>query len=46
MIVAVNDSEVPKLKDLYERGLKNNVRDIKLIGPSELREIEPHCVVS
>ncbi len=46
MIVAVNNSEVPKLKDLYERGLKNNVRDIKLIGPNELREIEPHCVVS
>jgi 2-hydroxyglutarate dehydrogenase len=43
VIVAVEESEVERLKNLYERGLTNKVRDLKLIGPEELREIEPYC---
>lgn len=43
VIVAVNKNEIQKLKNLYERGLENKVRDIRLIGPEELKEIEPHC---
>lgn len=43
--MAVEEREISKLNDLYERGLKNNVKDLKLIGPSELKEIEPHCQV-
>ncbi|XP_019864272.1 PREDICTED: L-2-hydroxyglutarate dehydrogenase, mitochondrial-like [Amphimedon queenslandica] len=43
VIVAVNENEIPRLKNLYERGLTNGVRDLKLIGPKELRQIEPYC---
>ncbi len=41
VIVAADDSERPRLQDLYERGLANGVR-CRLIGPEELRELEPH----
>jgi L-2-hydroxyglutarate oxidase len=41
VIVAADDSEQPRLQDLYERGLANGVR-CRLIGPEELRELEPH----
>lgn len=30
-------------KELYERGLKNQVRDLKLIDGKEIKEIEPYC---
>lgn len=43
--MAVNESEIPRLKNLYERGLTNGVRELKLIGPKELRQIEPYCKV-
>jgi 2-hydroxyglutarate dehydrogenase len=43
IIVAVDESEVPRLKDLYERGIKNGVRDITLIDREKMKEIEPNC---
>ena len=46
VIVAVEENEIPKLKNLYERGLTNKVKDLKLIGPEELKEIEPYCKVN
>ena len=46
IIVAVDESEVPRLKDLYERGIKNGVRDITLIDREKMKEIEPNCEVS
>ena len=44
--MAVDESEVPRLKDLYQRGLKNGVRDIALIDRERIKEIEPNCEVS
>lgn len=44
LIVATNEEEVSRLNGLYERGLKNNVRDLKLIDGKQIREIEPNCV--
>lgn len=36
--------EVKRLYDLYERGLKNNVPDLKLLkGEKAIREVEPYC---
>ena len=46
LIVAVEPEEIPRLEALHERGLKNNVKDMKMVGPDEIREIEPHCRVS
>ncbi|MHB8619067.1 MAG: L-2-hydroxyglutarate oxidase [Chloroflexota bacterium] len=43
VIVAVDESELPRLQNLYERGQANGVQGLELIGPERLREIEPHC---
>lgn len=45
LIVAVEQEEVPRLKALYERGMKNNVRDLSVIDAKEIREREPYCRV-
>lgn len=45
LIVAVEQEEVPRLKALYERGMKNNVRDLSIIDAKEIREREPYCRV-
>jgi L-2-hydroxyglutarate oxidase len=42
VIVATDDSEVPKLKEIYERGLKNEIEGIQLIGENRLKELEPY----
>ncbi|KAK2826604.1 hypothetical protein Q5P01_020818 [Channa striata] len=43
LIVAVEQEEIPRLKALYERGLKNNVRDLSIIDAKGIREREPYC---
>lgn len=43
LIVASNRGEVPRLFNLYDRGLKNGVRDMKLLDSLEMKEIEPYC---
>src|SRR5579863_1750498 len=42
LVVAANDEELPRLRDLYERGLANGLEGLRMLGPSEMREIEPH----
>src|SRR5919206_2105246 len=44
VIVASTEEEVPRLENLYQRGLANGVQGLEMIGPERLREIEPHCV--
>lgn len=43
LIVATSRPEVPRLLDLYERGLKNNVKNMKLLDAKEIRLLEPNC---
>jgi L-2-hydroxyglutarate oxidase LhgO len=38
----VNETEVPRLMNIFERGQANNVT-CKLIGPERLKELEPHA---
>ncbi len=45
LIVATSEDEVSRLNVLHERGIKNEVPDLKVVGPDEIREIEPNCVV-
>lgn len=45
LIVAVHQEEVPRLRALYERGQKNNVRDLSVIDAKGIREREPYCRV-
>ncbi|XP_070776749.1 L-2-hydroxyglutarate dehydrogenase, mitochondrial [Enoplosus armatus] len=43
LIVAVEQEEIPRLKALYERGMKNNVRDLSIVDAKGIREREPFC---
>ncbi|XP_030574850.1 L-2-hydroxyglutarate dehydrogenase, mitochondrial [Archocentrus centrarchus] len=43
LIVAVEQEEIPRLKALYERGTKNNVRDLSIVDAKGIREREPYC---
>lgn len=45
VIVATDEQELPRLENLYKRGLENNLQ-VKRISAEEVKEIEPHvtCV--
>ncbi len=44
LIVASDESELPRLDSLYQRGVSNGVQGLEMVGPERMREIEPHCV--
>ena len=44
LVVATNDLEVKRLRDLFDRATQNQVPDIELIkGPEAIRKREPNC---
>ncbi|XP_060531757.1 L-2-hydroxyglutarate dehydrogenase, mitochondrial [Cylas formicarius] len=44
LIVATTEKEVLLLTDLHDRGLKNEVPELKLLkGREEIKKVEPHC---
>jgi len=43
VIVATDAAELPRLEELRKRGEANGLTGLRLIGPEELREIEPHA---
>ncbi len=43
VIVATDESELPRLEELHRRGIANGVEGLEMIGPERLREIEPHA---
>jgi L-2-hydroxyglutarate oxidase LhgO len=43
VIVATRQDELPRLEELRKRGEANGLAGLRLIGPEELREIEPHA---
>jgi 2-hydroxyglutarate dehydrogenase len=44
VIVATGEDELAALDELERRGRENGVPGLRRVGPSELREIEPHAV--
>lgn len=42
LVVAVDDPEVARLKDLQTRGTQNGLAGLRWLGPEQMREIEPH----
>ena len=44
LIVATDDSELPKLDELERRGRANGVPGLRRLDAEGLREVEPHCV--
>ncbi len=43
LIVATAQEELPRLANLYERGVANGIPGIELVGAERAREIEPHA---
>lgn len=43
VIVATHADELPRLEELCKRGEANGLTGLRMIGPEELREIEPHA---
>ncbi|MDB6108856.1 MAG: dependent oxidoreductase [Pedosphaera sp.] len=42
LVVATEDSELPRLHNLHERGKQNGLQGLKLLNREQMREIEPH----
>lgn len=42
IIVATKESELPMLQTLYERGIQNGLKNLKLLDSDEVCEVEPH----
>jgi (S)-2-hydroxyglutarate dehydrogenase len=42
VVVALDESELPRLEELERRGTANGVPGLRAIGAGELRELEPH----
>ena len=43
LVVAADEAELPRLRDLHVRGLANGLEGLRMLGPQEMREIEPHA---
>lgn len=43
IVVAASQEEVPRLKALLERGAANGLEGLRLLGPEQIRDIEPHA---
>ncbi len=43
LIVATEENELQRLKELYKRGTENKVEGLKLIDQKELKKIEPYA---
>jgi (S)-2-hydroxyglutarate dehydrogenase len=42
LVVAADESELPRLKNLHERGAANGLEGLRWLGREEMHEIEPH----
>ena len=42
LVVAVDESEVPRLRDLHDRGAKNGLEGLRFLNREQMLEIEPH----
>jgi L-2-hydroxyglutarate oxidase len=43
VVVASDEAGINRLRKLHERGTQNGLRDLRMLSPAELREIEPHA---
>lgn len=43
IVVATEQEELPRLHALLERGIANGLEGLQLLGPEEIRAIEPHA---
>jgi len=43
IVVATSDDELPRLENLWQRGLANGLQGLRRLAPEQIREIEPHA---
>jgi L-2-hydroxyglutarate oxidase len=43
VVVATSEEEIPRLRDLLERGAANGLQGLRWLSRDQLREIEPHA---
>jgi L-2-hydroxyglutarate oxidase LhgO len=43
VVIATDETEVPRLNDLFERGTANGLKGLELLTPEGIREREPHA---
>ncbi|HEV2454089.1 MAG TPA: FAD-dependent oxidoreductase, partial [Verrucomicrobiae bacterium] len=43
IVVASNESELPRLETLWERGNANGLAGLRKLAPPQIKEIEPHA---
>lgn len=44
LVVALDEQEAGRLGDIYERAVANGVPGVRMLGPEEIREVEPNAV--
>jgi (S)-2-hydroxyglutarate dehydrogenase len=42
LVVAADESEVPRLRSLHQRGTQNGLEGLRFLNAAQMREIEPH----
>ncbi len=42
VVLCFSEDDMPKLYELYERGIKNGVEDMEIVSGDKLRELEPN----
>lgn len=42
LVLCLSKSQRPQLEELYQRGVANNVKQLRIVEKDELRELEPH----
>jgi (S)-2-hydroxyglutarate dehydrogenase len=42
LVVAADESEVPRLRSLFERGTQNGLEGLRLLNREQMLEVEPH----
>ena len=43
LVMATEPEEIPRLQELQRRGAANGVSGLRLLGPAEARDLEPHA---
>lgn len=43
IVVATAEEELPRLEELYRRGIANGMKGLRFLRPDEIKEIEPCC---
>jgi len=43
VVVAAKEEEIPRLNTLFERGNANGLEGLQVLGPEQIRELEPHA---